>query len=191
MNTSTSRPQCEHLTRSAAEADMARSPSHALHLKCIIGVMRALLVILLAAACLNAQSLADVARKERDRRSHLKSAQVIKAEGVPTPAGAKTEEGKKPAEPPKTPVDPVKEYNDQLQKLRVKVQTLMDDESATQLQLNELTNQINAPVVDQATKDQAVARLGDARQKLAAVRTELDQTRKTLETLQLQGPPKK
>jgi len=68
---------------------------------------------------------------------------------------------------------------------------LQDDEAATQLQINDLTNQINAPVVDQATKDQTLALLGDARQKLAVVRLELDQTRKTLDTMQLQGPPKK
>ena len=116
---------------------------------------------------------------------------MIQAEGAPSPAGAKGEEGKKPEEPPKTPVDPVKEYNDLLQKLRARVMVLQDDEAATQLQINDLTNQINAPVVDQATKDQTLALLGDARQKLAAVRLELDQTRKTLDTMQLQGPPKK
>ncbi len=153
--------------------------------------MRAFLVILLVAVSVHAQSLADAARKERERRAHLKSAPVIQAEGAPSPAGAKAEEGKKPQEPPKTPVDPVKEYNDLLQKLRARVMVLQDDEAATQLQINDLTNQINAPVVDQATKDQTLALLGDARQKLAAVRLELDQTRKTLDTMQLQGPPKK
>jgi len=153
--------------------------------------MRAFLVILLVAVSVHAQSLADAARKERERRAHLKSAPVIQAEGAPSPAGAKAEEGKKPQEPPKTPVDPVKEYNDLLQKLRARVMVLQDDEAATQLQINDLTNQINAPVVDQGTKDQTLALLGDARQKLAAVRLELDQTRKTLDTMQLQGPPKK
>jgi len=153
--------------------------------------MKAFLVILLVAVSVHAQSLADAARKERERRAHLKSAQVIQAEGAPSPAGDKAEEGKKPQEPPKTPVDPVKEYNDLLQKLRARVMVLQDDEAATQLQINDLTNQINAPVVDQGTKDQTLALLGDARQKLAAVRLELDQTRKTLDTMQLQGPPKK
>ena len=153
--------------------------------------MRAFLVILLVAVSVHAQSLADAARKERERRAHLKSAPVIQAEGAPSPAGSKAEEGKKPQEPPKTPVDPVKEYNDLLQKLRARVMVLQDDEAATQLQINDLTNQINAPVVDQVTKDQTLALLGDARQKLAGVRLELDQTRKTLDTMQLQGPPKK
>ncbi len=153
--------------------------------------MRVFLVILLVALSVHAQSLADAARKERERRAHLKPAPVLQAEGAPSPAAAKTDEGKKAEEPPKTPVDPVKEYNDQLQKLRARVMVLQDDETATQLQINDLTNQINAPVVDQATKDQTLALLGDARQKLAAVRLELDQTRRSLDTLQLQGPPKK
>ena len=193
MNTSTSALQCGHLARSAGEGAMAISRSQVVHLKCIMGLMRAFLVILLVAATLHAQTLADVARRERARRAQLKPAQIIKAEGVPTPtpAATKAEEGKKPEEPPKAPVDPVKEYNDQLQKLRAKVQSLQDEEAATQLQINDLTNQINAPVVDQAAKDQAVARLGDARQRLPAVRQELDQTKKTLDTMQLQGPPKK
>jgi len=68
---------------------------------------------------------------------------------------------------------------------------LQEEEAATQLRINQLNNQIYAPVVDQAAKDQALAQVGDAQQKLSAVRLELDQTRRALETLQLQGPPKK
>src|SRR2546421_7841327 len=48
------------------------SPSHARHLKCIIGAMRAFLVIVFAAISLQAQSLADFARQERERQAHLK-----------------------------------------------------------------------------------------------------------------------
>jgi chromosome segregation ATPase len=196
--------------------------------------MRAFIVILLVAVSVHAQSLADVARKERERREHLKPAVVIKSEGTPPAApaagGAKGEEGKKPeeanadsakpaegttpqdkaaaaekptdnaaasekpkesAKPQAPAVDPTKEWNDQLQKLRAKIQSLLGEETATQLQINELNNQIFATVVDQATKDQALAQIGEAKQKLAAVRSELDQTRKTLELLQLQGPLKK
>jgi hypothetical protein len=219
---------------------MATSPSQALHLKCIIGVMRAFIVILLLAASVHAQSLADAARKERERREHLRPAVVIQGQGAtttaPAPGGATAEEGKKPEEAkkpeegkaeaakpaeattadanaaakekpadnaatpekPKEPakpqppaVDPTKEWNDQLQKLRARIQSLQGEETATQLQINDLNNQIFAPVIDQATKDQALAQVGEAKQKLAAVRLELDQTRRTLETLQLQGPVKK
>src|SRR5213594_2137386 len=87
MNTSRSALQCGHLTRSVREGRMAASASQALHLKCIIGVMRAFIVILLMAASVHAQSIADVARKERERREHLqKPAAVVKAEGAPSAA---------------------------------------------------------------------------------------------------------
>src|SRR5262249_21678950 len=140
MNTSTSASQEGHLTRSTREGTIAISCSQAVHLKCIMEPMKALLVILLVAVSVHAQSLADAARKERGRRANLKPAEVIKAEGVPSPAGAKAGEGKKPEEPPKPPIDPVKEYNDQLQKLRARVQALQDEEAATQLQISDLTN---------------------------------------------------
>ena len=45
--------------------------------------------------------------------------------------------------------------------------------------------------VDQAAKDQALVQVGEAQQKLGTVRLELDQTRRALDSLQLQGPPKK
>ena len=202
--------------------------------------MRAFIVILLMAVSVHAQSLADAARKERERRAHVKSAEIIKAEGntstapaagagATTATGAKAEEAKKPeaaadtakptestpaegktataekatdktaapekpkeaAKPQAPAVDPTKEWNDQLQRLRAKIQALQQEEAAVQLQINEINNQIFAPVVDQATKDQALARVGEARQRLDAVRLELDQTRKTLESTQLQGPAKK
>ena len=242
MKTSSSVLQCGHFTRLDRDGRVMTSPSQALHLKCIIEVMRALIVILLVAASVHAQSLADVARKERERRANLKPAAVIKAEGAPAPAAPaagpagpaaeapKAEEAKKPeeakpntaapadakatdksagsekpgeasdkpAEKPKEPpkpqppaVDPVKEWNAQLDKVRAKIQSLQEEEAATQLRINQLNNQIYAPVVDQAAKDQALAQVGDAQQKLSAVRLELDQTRRALETLQLQGPPKK
>src|SRR5207249_6366967 len=105
INTSTSALQCGHLTRSARLGATAISRSQAAHLKCIMGLMRAFLFILLVAASLHAQSLADAARRERARRAQLKPVQVIQAEGVPpAPAATKTEEAKKPVEQPKTAV---------------------------------------------------------------------------------------
>ena len=186
-----SAPQRGHLTRSVRDGDIWASASQALHLKCIIGAMRAFLAIVLAAVSVQAQSLADLARQERERQAHLKPAQIITGTGsgaAAVPAGQttapKTEEPKKPA------VDPVKEYNDQIDKLRTKIRALQDEETATQLQINELNNQVYAPVVDQAAKDQALTVVGAAQQKLADVRKELDETRKTFEALQAQGPPK-
>lgn len=197
---------------------MASSPSQALHLKCIIGLMKPLVVILLLAISVQAQSLADAARKERERQAKLRPTRILTAEGVaPTaPAGAagkageaKADEGKpgvtkpeeaktaastskdtsKPQAPPS--VDPNKTWNDDVEKLRAKVRDLQDQETALQLQQNDLTNQVFAPVTEPAAHDRAQAQLGENQQKLAAVRAELDQTRKTLDAMLLQGPPKK
>ena len=174
-------------------------------------------MILLLAVSVQAQSVADAARKERERRASLKPTATIRAEGVPPAApvaesarageAKKPEEGKadapKPADTaasdkakeapkPQVPkVDPNKEWNDQVDKLRAKLSSLQDDERTLQLQINELNNQIYAPVVDLGAKDQAVARVGEIQQRLAAVRLDSDQTKKTLDAMQLQGPPKK
>ena len=153
--------------------------------------MRPFLVIVFAAISLQAQSLADFARQERERQAHLKPTQVITGSGsgataAPSaqPVLPKTEDQKKPA------ADPVKEYNDQVQKLRAKIQTLRDEETATQLQINELNNQVYAPVVDQAAKDQALTMATAAQQKLSDIRKELDVSTKELQALEAQGPPK-
>ena len=141
---------------------------------------------------LQGQSLADFARQERERQAHLKPTQVITGSGnsataapAAQPVLPKTaEEQKKPA------ADPVKEYNDQVQKLRAKIQTLRDEETATQLQINEINNQVYAPVVDQAAKDQALTMATAAQQKLSDIRKELDVSTKELQGLEAQGPPK-
>ena len=68
--------------------------------------------------------------------------------------------------------------------------SLIETRNLFQLQVNQLTNQFFAPVADQNSKDQAQARLGEAQNRLTAVQAELDQTKKTLDAMQLQGPPK-
>jgi len=155
-------------------------------------IMRALIAILLMAVCVHAQSLADAARKERERRAHLKPAVVIKAEGSPASARAQAAEGRQLEEEPVKPqppaVDPIKEWNKQIQKLLAKIQALQLEQMATELQINELNNEIFAPVIDQTTKDQALASLGEARTRLVALGSELSQTTQTLETIQIQGP---
>ena len=152
--------------------------------------MRALIVILWVAVSVQAQSLADLARHERERQAHLKPAQVITGtgSGAAVPPG---QPAQKTEEPKKAAVDPVKEYNDQLDRLRAKIRSLQDEETATQLQINELNNQVYAPVVDQAVKDESLAVVGAAQMKLTDIRKELTDTRKTLEDMQTQGPPKK
>jgi hypothetical protein len=183
--------------------------------------MKPLIVILLMAISVQAQTLADIARQERARRAQINSTNRVVTSVVsipepaaqPAPAETKPAEGKpaegkptagkpgeaKPAEPaanaakPATPappaVDPVKEWNARADQVRRRVQELQDQETALQLQLNQITNQVFAPVIDQATKDQAQARLGEIQNQLTATRAELDQTKRTLDSMVQQGPP--
>ena len=157
--------------------------------------MRAFLGILLVAVLgiptLQAQSLADFARQERERQARLKPAQVITGTGSgATAAPAAQAAGAKPEEAKKNAVDPVKEYNDRLDKLRTKIRSLQDEETATQLRINEFNNQVYAPVVDQSAKDQALTLVTAEQQKLSDIRMELDATRKEIEAMEAQGPPK-
>ena len=169
--------------------------------------MKLLILILTLVASAEAQTVADIARQERERRAQLKNIPVIAAEGVrsattvstlPAPdAKTPAADKKAPAPAAKAPTsaaapapDPVKDWTERLDKLRKKVQDLQDQETALQLQVNELTNQFFAPVADQNSKDQAQARLGETQNRLTAVRAELEQTKKMLDAMQLQGPPK-
>ena len=153
--------------------------------------MKALIVILLLAASVQAQSLADAARQERERRAHLKPAAVIKAEGIPAAAGVQGTSIQPEVErtnPQPLVTDETKEWNDAIRGLFAKIQALQAEQTATALQINELNNQIFAPVIDQVTKDQALARLEAAREKLAALGLELSQTTQTLSAIEIQGP---
>jgi hypothetical protein len=148
--------------------------------------MKPLVAILLLSISVQAQSLADEARKERERRAHLKPTRIITGTGQAGPsAGAAP-----PVAEPKTPAaDPVKAWNEQVDQLRMKIQDLQDQETALQLKQNDLTQQVYAIVTDPTTQDQAQAQLGEVRQQLATVRTDLDTARKTLDQMQLEGPP--
>src|SRR5262245_43385336 len=53
------------------------SPSHALQPKLIIPAMKPLILVLLFALSAEAQSVADAARQERQRRNELKSVRVL------------------------------------------------------------------------------------------------------------------
>jgi len=153
--------------------------------------MKALIVILLLTASVQAQSLADAARQERERRAHLKPAAVIKAEGIPAAGGAqgtRIQPEIVPAPPQPLVTDEAKEWNEAIRGLFAKIQALQAEQTATALQINELNNQIFAPVIDQVTKDQALARLEAARERLAAVGLELSQTTQTLAAIEIQGP---
>jgi hypothetical protein len=161
-----------------------------------MGAMKALFVILIAATfisvgpTLQAQSLADFARQERERQAHLKPAQVITGTGSGATAAPAAQSALGNAGEKKPALDPVKEYNDHVERLRTRIRILQDEETATQLQINELNNQVYAPVVDQAAKDQALMVVGAAQQRLTDTRKDLDSATKELRELEALGPPK-
>jgi hypothetical protein len=171
---------------------------------------------LLVAGFVQAQSIADVARRERERQARSTPTQVITATEptvveqpkLPVPTGDNKPADAKAAEPSKTDaakgdtskeapkvqtpqVDPVQLWNKQLDELRAKIRALQDQELALQLQQGQATNQVYAPVIDPATQQAAQAQLRDIQDRLAKVRKDLDDAKKLLDTMQLQGPPKK
>ena len=201
MNSGRSALQCEHVNRSADPGANDRSSSHALHLKCIIGVMKPLLVVFLIATSISAygQSVADIARRERARQAKSQATRIItqtqatKVEPANTtpPAGGEKPKPVEAAKPAATPVDPVQAWNAQLDQLRVKIRALQDQEMALLLQQNQVTNQVYAPVTDPATQQKSLAQLGEIQGRVAALRKELEDSRRSLDALQLQGPAKK
>lgn len=62
---------------------------------------------------------------------------------------------------------------------------------ALMLQQNQVTNQVYAPVTDPATQQKSLAQLGEIQGRVAALRKELEDARRSLDALQLQGPAKK
>jgi len=193
MKTSIDCLQWGQVTRAASDGVRRISPSQALHLKWMLRTMAFLLLLTFP---VHAQTIADAARKERARQAALHSTHVYSGKGThaesPAPAGAP-----KPAQPalPKPAAipapDPAAARAAEIARLRAKIPELEDQERLLQLQVNQFTNQMLAPVSDQNAKDQAQAQLGTTQDKLTAVRAELDQTKKTLDSLEAQGPPPK
>ena len=75
--------------------------------------------------------------------------------------------------------------------MREQLRDLMDQENVTQLEINALTNQINAPVTSQTAKDQAASGLQLAQEKLKVTRERITKLRQELQARESQGPPKK
>ena len=179
---------------SERDGGIAMSFSQVRHLKCIIGVMKALLLIVLVTVTAQAQSIADAARKERERQANVHSNIVVKETGAPAAAtepaanapAAPATEAARPADStavtttaakdlpkPKT-LDSVDLWNAKQDQLRAKIRDLQDQEMALELQQTDIQNQVYAPVVDPAVKDQAQAALAANQQRLAKVRGDLD-----------------
>ena len=159
-----------------------------------------------------AQTIADVARKERERKAALKSTQVITNDSSklpsprpvepPTPAQAKPGQPEvsarvaaaaataaRPVSPPANEAA-AKKYGEDLARLRSKLVQLQDEETTIQLQMNELKNQLFAPVTDTATQSRIQARLEQAQTQLSTVQKDLGDTKKDLQELEKKGPPK-
>jgi hypothetical protein len=161
--------------------------------------MKPLILILLLALSAEAQGLADAARSERQRQAQVQSTRIITNDDirvVEPPASQPQAAAATPANPvpapvtPVTSVDPAQRYREDLEKIRARVRELQDQETALQLQVNQLTNQLFAPVTDQSTRDQAQARLGEVQSRLTLLRGELAQGQRTLADMVAQGPPR-
>ena len=171
--------------------------------------MKPLALILLLAVTAECQSLVEAARKERERRAGVTSTRVIIIDGrtirtpetqeLPVSAPASAETPATPAKPvEKTApvvaapvVDPVQQWNEQVQMLAVRIRELEAQERTFQAQLSDSTDQLSAPVSTQDSNNQALVRIADAQNKLMAVRVQLANARRDLSTMALQGPPRR
>ena len=168
-----------------------------------------MILILLVAIAVKGQptqSLADAARKERERRAAISKVPVITTEEARGPASAASSApapaSSSPAAPaastpavsaapvPKPADEALKKYNDEVAKLKARIVQLQDQDTAVQLQINDLKNAIQAPVIDQPTQDQAKQQLAQAQDQQVATEKDLADTKKALEELEAQGPPK-
>src|SRR5262245_55110410 len=70
----------EQTTESTGSAAVEISASQEWHLNCIIQSMKPLILLLLFAITVGAQSLPEIARKERERRANLKSTRIMRTE---------------------------------------------------------------------------------------------------------------
>jgi hypothetical protein len=174
--------------------------------------MKPLILILAVAISAEAQSLADAARQERARQAQHKSTRVFsdvnahvvksaapaetpaasgaKPKTAAAPAGAAAPTGTTAAAMAATAaaVDP---FAEEMQKLRIRVRALEDQETSLKIQIVETTNQVYAPLTDQASHNDALTRLGEVQVKLADVQKTLSQTRSDLQQMEIQASAKK
>jgi D-Tyr-tRNAtyr deacylase len=176
--------------------------------------MKPLILILFVVTSAQAQNIADAARQERARQSQLKSTRVF------SDANTHVVKPITPADPPTAPVagstltsttakgsaaagpagaalnaaaaaatvDPKAE---EMQKLRIRVRALEDQETTLKLQISDITNQVYSPQTDSATHNEALTRLGETQVKLVDVQKELAQARSGLQLLEIQSANKK
>lgn len=173
--------------------------------------MKPLILILLVSISAEAQNLADTARQERARQAQYKSTRVF------SDANAHLLKPITPAEPLLVPLAGSKELSnknspaataalnaagtaaaaapdpimEEMQKLRIRVRALEDQETALKLQIFDITNQVYAPLTDNNAHNEALTKLGETQSKLADVQRELGQTRINLQQAEIQANSKK
>jgi hypothetical protein len=173
--------------------------------------MKPLILMLLFVISAGAQSLPEVARQERDRQARQKPVAIFISEKgsstmmtpeqgggpatAPAPGAASAPSTEKQtAAPTVSPAakaaEALRKYNDDLSKLRVKVVELQDRETALQLQINDLKNQFLAPLSDSNAQAQAQSKIEQAQIQLTATQNDLADTRRQLQLLEAQGPPR-
>jgi len=176
--------------------------------------MKPLILILFVATSAQAQNIADAARQERARQAQFKSTRVFSDANTHTvkpitPAAAPASPGtasNAPAGAAKgsagvglagaalnaatasAPIDPIAE---EMQKLRIRVRALEDQETSLKLQISDITNQVYAPQSDAATHNEALTRLAETQAKLADVQKELTQDRSSLQQLEIKSAARK
>ena len=150
-------------------------------------------------------TLADLARQVRkDRVGQPQATKVIKTEDIrsqgtapapsvatpprpvaenPTPAPATAEKAATPG------IDPVQKWVDEANKARAKVQSLKDQETANQAEINKVTADINAPVTSQSAKDEAQKKLEAAQKKQVTIKSDIEKAQEEVRALDQQGPP--
>jgi regulator of replication initiation timing len=87
--------------------------------------------------------------------------------------------------------DPVQKWLAETEKLRAQLRQLMDQESATQLEINQITNRIYTPVTSVPERDRAQNELGIAQVRLQALRDQITKARAELLAREQEGPPRK
>lgn len=179
------------------------------------------LILLVAsyAAAQNNPTIADIARQERARRGQNAGTKVYTTADIktlpPSPApepglgntpaalidapavgtlpvaGAVPTAGASPAAPETPKEDPVQKWMAETEKLRAQLRQLVDQESATQLEINQITNRIYTPVTSVPERDRAQNELGIAQVRLQALRDQIVKARAELQAREQEGPPKK
>ena len=170
--------------------------------------MGVLIITLVSAGTVQAQSLAEIARWERVRRANAAPGRLINNENISVSLSARAlapppverdEEGSGTDEVSQEPSEEARneeaaseeelaEWEAAVAEQRAVVQSLEDRELRQQLEMNRIRNLFTAPVTTQAERAQAQAGLDQAQSQLDSIRTELEAARMALEEILAEEP---